>query len=313
MLSARSAARLLDKGQRVLVSTGDKDMAQLVTDGVTLVNTMNETVMDRDAVKAKFDVLPEQIIDYLALVGDTSDNIPGVPKVGAKTAAKWLNEYGSADEIIAHADDIKGKVGESLRDNIEQLRLSRELATIRQDLELPVTGDALLPSDADVVVLRKLYSHFELRTLLRQLDDADEEPEAPLERSEGDYETVLDWDAFDRWMKKLAQAELVALDTETTSLDYMRAEVVGLSVAVEAGRSRLYSGRTRLPGRAGSAAPRRGAREDARVPRGRRAGKGWPSPEVRRTRTGASWHRTPWHEVRFDAGVLRAQQRSNTP
>ncbi len=130
--------------------------------------------MDRDAVKDKFDVLPEQIIDYLALVGDTSDNIPGVPKVGAKTAAKWLNEYGSADEIIAHADDIKGKVGESLRDNIEQLRLSRELATIRQDLELPVTGDALLPSDADVVVLRKLYSHFELRTLLRQLDDADE-------------------------------------------------------------------------------------------------------------------------------------------
>ncbi|MGB5166050.1 MAG: DNA polymerase I, partial [Woeseiaceae bacterium] len=227
----------LDKGQRVLVSTGDKDMAQLVTDGVTLVNTMNETVMDRDAVKARFDVLPEQIIDYLALVGDTSDNIPGVPKVGAKTAAKWLNEYGSVDEIIAHADDIKGKVGESLRDNIEQLKLSRELATIRQDLELPVTGDALLPSDADVAVLRKLYSHFELRTLLRQIDDADQEPEAPLEQSQGDYETVLDWDAFDRWMKKLAQAELVALDTETTSLDYMQAEVVGLSVAVKPGEA----------------------------------------------------------------------------
>ncbi|MGB5410949.1 MAG: DNA polymerase I [Woeseiaceae bacterium] len=227
----------LDKGQRVLVSTGDKDMAQLVTDGVTLVNTMNETVMDRDAVKARFDVLPEQIIDYLALVGDTSDNIPGVPKVGAKTAAKWLNEYGSVDEIIAHADDIKGKVGESLRDNIEQLKLSRELATIRQDLELPVTGDALLPSDADVAVLRKLYSHFELRTLLRQIDDADQEPEAQLEQSQGDYETVLDWDAFDRWMKKLAQAELVALDTETTSLDYMQAEVVGLSVAVKPGEA----------------------------------------------------------------------------
>lgn len=227
----------LDKGQRVLVSTGDKDMAQLVTDGVTLVNTMNDTVMDRDAVKAKFDVLPEQIIDYLALVGDTSDNIPGVPKVGAKTAAKWLNQYGSADEIIAHADEIKGKVGESLRENIEQLKLSRDLATIRQNLELPISGEALLPGDADVGALRKLYSHFELRTLLRQLDDADDEPEAPLEQSEGDYETVLDWDAFDRWLKKLQQAELVALDTETTSLDYMQAEVVGLSVAVTPGEA----------------------------------------------------------------------------
>ena len=227
----------LDKGQRVLVSTGDKDMAQLVTDGVTLVNTMNDTVMDRDAVKAKFDVLPEQIIDYLALVGDTSDNIPGVPKVGAKTAAKWLNQYGSADEIIAHADEIKGKVGDSLRENIEQLKLSRDLATIRQNLELPISGEALLPGDADAGALRKLYSHFELRTLLRQLDDADDEPEAPLEQSEGDYETVLDWDAFDRWLKKLQQAELVALDTETTSLDYMQAEVVGLSVAVTPGEA----------------------------------------------------------------------------
>jgi len=227
----------LNKGQRVLVSTGDKDMAQLVTDGVTLVNTMTDTVMDRDAVKARFDVLPEQIIDYLALVGDTSDNIPGVPKVGAKTAAKWLNQYGSVDEIIAHADEIKGKVGDSLRENIEQLKLSRELATIRQDLELPISGDALLPGDSDVAALRKIYSHFELRTLLRQLDDVDEEPEAPLEQSEGHYETVLDWDAFDRWLKKLQQADLVALDTETTSLDYMQAEVVGLSVAVTPGEA----------------------------------------------------------------------------
>ena len=116
----------------MLVSTGDKDLAQLVTDKVTLINTMNDSRLDRDAVKAKFDVYPEQIIDYLALVGDSSDNIPGVPKVGAKTAAKWLNLYDSADGIVEHVDEIKGKVGESLRDNVEQLHLSRELATIEE-------------------------------------------------------------------------------------------------------------------------------------------------------------------------------------
>ena len=117
-------------GINVLVSTGDKDLAQLVNDNVTLINTMNDSVLDRDGVEAKFDVYPEQIVDYLALVGDTSDNIPGVPKVGAKTAAKWLNLYDSAAGIIEHADEIKGKVGESVRDNIEQLKLSQELATI---------------------------------------------------------------------------------------------------------------------------------------------------------------------------------------
>ena len=130
----------------MLVSTGDKDLAQLVTDKVTLINTMNDSRLDRDAVKAKFDVYPEQIIDYLALVGDTSDNIPGVPKVGAKTAAKWLNLYDSADGIVEHADEIKGKVGESLRDNVEQLQLSRELATIKRDVELDVGIDDLKPA-----------------------------------------------------------------------------------------------------------------------------------------------------------------------
>ncbi|MDH3778066.1 MAG: DNA polymerase I, partial [Gammaproteobacteria bacterium] len=125
-------------GLSVLVSTGDKDLAQLVTDKVTLINTMNDSRLDRDAVKAKFDVYPEQIIDYLGLVGDTSDNIPGVPKVGAKTAAKWLNLYDSADGIVEHVEEIKGKVGESLRDNVEQLHLSRELATIKRDVELDV-------------------------------------------------------------------------------------------------------------------------------------------------------------------------------
>ena len=226
-----------EDGLNVLVSTGDKDMAQLVNGNITLVNTMTDSLLDRDGVKRKFDVYPEQIIDYLALVGDSSDNIPGVPKVGPKTAAKWLNQYGSADAIIEHADEIAGKVGESLRENIEQLRLSRELATIRLDIDLPVTLDDLQPGQADVEGLRELYGRFELRTLLRQLDEQAGEPEVVAEAVHGDYETVLDWQSFDKWLHKIDEAALVAVDTETTSLDYMAAEVVGLSLAVTPGEA----------------------------------------------------------------------------
>jgi DNA polymerase-1 len=225
-------------GLSVLVSTGDKDLAQLVNDNVTLVNTMNDSLLDRDGVKTRFDVYPEQIIDYLALVGDSSDNIPGVPKVGAKTAAKWLNLYNSADGIIEHADEIKGKVGESLRDNIEQLKLSQRLATIRLDVELAVAVDDLEPGAADTEQLRDLYSRFELRTLLRQLDEQAGTPEPEAEESApSDYETVLTWKAFDNWLRKINRAELVAFDTETTSLDYMLAEVVGVSLSVTAGEA----------------------------------------------------------------------------
>ncbi len=220
----------------VLVSTVDKDLAQLVNDNVTLVNTMNDSMLDRDAVKAKFDVYPEQIIDYLALVGDASDNIPGVPKIGAKTAAKWLNLYDSADGIVEHAEEITGKVGESLRDNIEQLRLSQALATIRQDVDLPVSFDDLQPMAADADTLRKIFSRFELRTLLRQLDD-DVEPVQEISKTKGEYETVLTWEAFDRWYEAIEAADLVAVDTETTSLDYMEAEIVGISLSVEPGKA----------------------------------------------------------------------------
>jgi DNA polymerase-1 len=222
---------------RVLVSTVDKDMAQLVSDNVTLVNTMSGQVLDRDGVKKKFDVYPEQIIDYLALVGDSSDNIPGVPRVGAKTAAKWLNQYPNADDIIENADDIKGKVGESLRENIEQLRLSQELATIRQDLDLPGDMDEFRPGDADVDALREIYGRYELRTLLRQLDSEAAEAASEPTSEKGEYETVLDWRAFDRWHDAIRAADLVALDTETTSLDYMEAEIVGISLSVEAGKA----------------------------------------------------------------------------
>ena len=226
-----------DKGLEVLVSTGDKDLAQLVNDKVTLVNTMDDSRLDRDAVKKKFDVYPEQIVDYLALVGDTSDNIPGVPKVGAKTAAKWLNLYGSAEGILEHGEEIKGKVGESLRDNVEKLRLSQTLATIRKDVDLDVTVDDLEATEADIGSLRELYGHYELRSLLRLLDEQADEPAAPAPEEQGEYETILSWDAFDRWLRKINTSKLTAFDTETTSLDYMEAEIVGFSLAVEAGEA----------------------------------------------------------------------------
>ena len=232
----------VEAGMEVLVSTSDKDMAQLVEDGVTLVNTMSNTTLDRDAVKEKFGVYPEQMIDYLALVGDTSDNIPGVPKVGAKTAAKWLNEYQTADGIIEHADDIKGKVGESLRDNVEQLRLSRELATIRTDVDLPQAPADLKRGRGDPAALRELYERLELKSLLRQLGEQPEEasaaaPEPAQAPRKGEYETVLDQDAFARWLAIIDDAPLVAVDTETTSIDYMQAELVGISLAAEQGRA----------------------------------------------------------------------------
>ena len=164
------ACRAAREGHTVLISTGDKDMAQLVNDSITLINTMTDSVLDRAGVKAKFDVFPEQIIDYLALVGDSSDNIPGIEKVGPKTAAKWLNQYGTLDNLIAHAQEISGKVGENLRAGLETLELSRKLATIHSDLDIPLTSEQLVPGTPDTEQLRQLYTRYELRALLRQLD-----------------------------------------------------------------------------------------------------------------------------------------------
>ncbi len=227
---ARQAA---EEGKQVLISTGDKDMAQLVNDRVTLVNTMNDRYLDPEGVREKFAVPPERIIDYLALVGDSSDNIPGVPGVGPKTAARWLNQYGSLDEIIANAEEIGGKVGEKLRANLEQLKLSRELATIRQDLKLEQSHESLRPGEPDSERLRELYRRHEFDTWLRELG---EEPAATSE-SEGDYEIILDESRLEDWMKRLESAELIALDTETTSLHYRHADLVGLSFAVESGEA----------------------------------------------------------------------------
>ena len=245
-LARRAAAAEMN----VVISTGDKDMSQLVGPKISLVNTMTGTWLDRDGVKTKFDVYPEQIIDYLALVGDSSDNIPGVPKVGPKTAAKWLNQYGSLDEIIAHQQDIAGKVGESLREHVAQLELSRKLATIDCELELPVGPADLRRQDADVARLRDLYTRLELRSLLRQLSgEAPAEPSgvavpaasAPAvqaqAQAERDYETVLDETQLEHWLEQLQQAEAFSFDTETTSLDYMQAAIVGVSVCIEPGRA----------------------------------------------------------------------------
>src|SRR3954465_10174896 len=154
----------------VLISTGDKDMAQLVGPNITCINTMSGTVLDRAVVKAKFDVFPEQIIDYLALVGDSSDNIPGIDKVGPKTAAKWLGQYTTLDQLVADAANVGGKVGENLRAGSGALELARKLATIRTDLALPVSLDDLKRKTPDLALLRELYSRLELRSLLKQLD-----------------------------------------------------------------------------------------------------------------------------------------------
>ena len=228
-------------GLPALVSTGDKDMAQLVGDDVTLVNTMTGTVMNPEAVTEKFGVGPERIVDWLALVGDTSDNIPGVPKCGPKTAAKWLSEFGDLDTLKARADEVGGKIGESLRAHLDALDLSRALATIRRDLDLDVDIDGLERRPPDVDRLRELYTRCEFGTLLKKLPGGDEpagDPagDAPADR-DGRYETVTDGRAFDKWLARLEKAERFAFDTETDGLDYMTARIVGVSFAVEAGKA----------------------------------------------------------------------------
>ena len=223
-----------------LISTGDKDIAQLVNPHVTLINTMSNVVLDEAGVMEKFDVPPSAIIDYLALMGDTSDNIPGVPKVGPKTAAKWLKQYETLDNLIAHADEIKGKVGESLRENLDQLPLSRELTTIKCDVELEQGINDLAMRAPQIDKLRQIYSEMEFKTWLANLStDGGEVQDAPAAKQqvEGKYETVLDKKSFDRWLHRLEKAEQFAFDTETTSLDYMKARVVGVSFAIEAGEA----------------------------------------------------------------------------
>ena len=264
------AKRAKDAGMRVVISTGDKDMAQLVDNCITLVNTMTGTSMDVAGVRAKFEVDPEQIVDYLALIGDSSDNIPGVPKVGPKTAVKWLAKYRSVEALVANAADIEGKVGESLRANLEQLDLSRRLATIRCDVDLPSAPAELILRPIDTPKLTDLYRELEFRGLLRELGaDAEIAPTATKESAPltptatvnasdpalsavlaapREYETILDEASFATWLARLKAAPYFSFDTETTSLDYITAEIVGLSFATAPGMAAYVPVGHRYPG-----------------------------------------------------------------
>ena len=238
------------KGIDVVVSTGDKDMAQLVSDHVTLINTMTETRMDRDGVVEKFGVRPDQIIDYLALVGDKVDNIPGVNKCGPKTAVKWLQAYENLGGVIEHAGEIKGKIGEYLREAIDTLPLSYELATIKMDVALDFGLEDLVERQQNDSDLLQLFREYELRGWIAELEAKASEPSeggsnqatetnndtqsAPQEKR---YSVITDQSELDEWVARLGKSDLFAFDTETTSLRYMHAEVVGVSFAIEAGEA----------------------------------------------------------------------------
>ena len=232
---ATLAVRAAKDGMDTLICTGDKDMAQVVDDRINLIDTMSDTYYDRQAVVEKFGVPPERINDYLALIGDTVDNIPGVPKVGPKTAAKWLQQYGSLDEIIVHADEIGGKVGENLRASLKQLSLARELTTIKRDVPLDKAPKELKREQPDETRLRELYTRMEFSTLLAELGGANRTHAEAGSTTEARYETILDTAALDAWLARLRAAGLFAIDTETTSLDAMRADLVGVSFSDEAG------------------------------------------------------------------------------
>jgi DNA polymerase-1 len=232
----------------VLISTGDKDMAQLVNERIGLVNTMTGSRLDRAGVKAKFDVFPEQIVDYLALVGDTVDNIPGVPKVGPKTAAKWLNEYQTLENLVSNADAITGKVGESLRASLAHLELSKKLATLDCEVKLDLAIDSLTQREADQERLRQLYTRLELRSLLRGLSGEAEPTAGGFSAPEQstlsmaslaprEYDTVVSTEGLQFWLQRFQAANVVSLDLMTTAQDYMQAKIVGFALSVEPGKA----------------------------------------------------------------------------
>ncbi|MBT3429250.1 MAG: DNA polymerase I [Proteobacteria bacterium] len=221
-------------GMETLIVSGDKDLAQLVDTKVRMCDSMKDVVYDAEGVEAKFGVPPERIVDFLALVGDTSDNIPGVPKVGPKTAVRWLKEYGSLDQLVAQADGVPGKVGENLRASLDQLPLSHQLATVKCDVALEEQPDDLKIGTPDEDALRQLYADLEFKTWLADLGGLNEVDEGD-GAATAQYEIVFDKKALSRWLKQLSKAPLFAFDTETTSLNAMRARIVGVSFAVKPG------------------------------------------------------------------------------
>ncbi len=230
------ARQATEAKMNVLISTGDKDLAQLVNEHITLINTMTDSVMDTDGVIEKFGVRPDQIIDYLALVGDTSDNIPGVPKCGPKTAVKWLAAYESLQGVMDRADEVKGKVGEYLRESIGFLPMSYELATIKQDVRLEQSVVDLKISEPDESMLKELFTDLEFKLWVEELSGVETEP-SDAATTRADYETVFTEEELDKWIEKLSTAGCFAFDTETTSIDYMKAELVGISFACVAGEA----------------------------------------------------------------------------
>ncbi|TEA78427.1 DNA polymerase I [Allopusillimonas ginsengisoli] len=241
------ACKATREGIHTIISTGDKDMAQLVDDHVELVNTMSGDRQDVEGVVRKFGVRPGQIVDFLMLTGDAVDNVPGVTKVGPKTAAKWLTQYQSVDKLVENVAEIKGVAGQNLREAIPNFPMTRELLTIKTDCELPSVADGLddlVPRPADRGTLIQLFEDYGFRSWLRELtgepdripeQDSRQAPEQPEAPATTQYDAVLDWETFDRWLDRIQAADLVALDTETTSLDPMCARLVGLSLSTEAG------------------------------------------------------------------------------
>ena len=233
-------------GIDTIISTGDKDMAQLVNKHVSLVNTMTDVHMDIEGVKEKFGVPPERIIDYLALIGDTADNVPGVPKVGPKTAVKWLDLYESIDGVMSSAEEIKGKVGENLRNFMSELPLSRDLVTIKCDVELEENPKTLKRINPDNELLSELFGHYEFKTWLAEAKSGGgstsengsfKKSSAEVKEIEANYETIFTEKELDKWLKKLKKSDCFSFDLETTSLDYMQAEIVGLSFSVKEGEA----------------------------------------------------------------------------
>jgi len=227
-------------GEEVLISTGDKDLAQLVTDQVTLVNTMSDSILTPIGVEEKFGVPPERMIDFLALTGDSVDNVPGIPKCGPKTAAKWLNAYGSLDGVVESAESIGGKIGETFREHMHVLSLSKALVTIKTDCELPVGLEQLARSAPDLEQLKALYTDLELNQFLKRIQQSSVVNETSLatpEAIETSYELVTTPERLTFWMDQCRQAKIFALDTETTSLVARHAKLVGVSLSCMAGQA----------------------------------------------------------------------------
>lgn len=227
-------------GEEVLISTGDKDLAQLVTDQVTLVNTMSDSTLTPIGVEEKFGVPPERMIDFLALTGDSVDNVPGIPKCGPKTAAKWLNAYGSLDGVVESAESIGGKIGETFREHMHVLSLSKALVTIKTDCELPVGLEQLARSAPDLEQLKALYTDLELNQFLKRIQQSSVVNETSLatpEAIETSYELVTTPERLTFWMDQCRQAKIFALDTETTSLVARHAKLVGVSLSCMAGQA----------------------------------------------------------------------------